>query len=131
MPQEKIDITVPPHELPEPGEIVEIEQEGFVILIENTRTPGEVSEDTEEALDTVQDLSPNPIRYVPVDITAPGSLVRHAAAIYQRRERTRVGRYALCDRSKGRKVARRRDNEPLTNVTCTQCRAHLEREGVL
>jgi hypothetical protein len=111
-------------ELPAPGEVAEIEQDGYLILVENTNPP-----ELESATPSVQvgDL----IKYVPVDVKARNSVVRHAAAVYQCNTKTRVDSYTLCDRSGTRRVQRRRDREPLTNVTCTQCRKYLAAEGLM
>ncbi len=113
-------------ELPGPGEVAQLEQNGFVVLIENVNPPSQAL-DADQAPPTPGDI----IKYVPVAITAPTSVVRHAAAVYQRNARTRVARWTLCDRSRTREVARRLDAEPLTNVTCAQCRRALAAEGLL
>lgn len=113
-------------ELPGPGEIARISKDGYDIFIENTNPPSEAA--------YADDPTPEPgsiVQYVPVSITAPSSVVRHAAAIYQRPQRTRVARWTLCDRSGMREVRRRLDGEPLTNVTCAQCRRALVNEGLL
>ncbi|GAA2774185.1 hypothetical protein [Saccharopolyspora taberi] len=122
---ELITFTIPADSAPEPGEVVSIEQDGYLLLVENTHPPVERADDAEPpATDKI-------VKYVPVDITARSSVVRHAAAVYQRRQKTRVNPYTLCDRSGGRKVDRRLDHEPLTNVTCAQCRKVLIDEGLL
>ncbi|WP_433871876.1 hypothetical protein [Saccharopolyspora sp. CA-218241] len=118
-------ITISADALPGPGEIATLERDGYSVLVENTQPPGEAAE--EVGAPGSDDI----VKYVPVDITARSSVVRHAAAVYQRRQRTRVGRYTLCDRSKKREVKRRLENEPLTNVTCAQCRNALTEEGLL
>jgi hypothetical protein len=118
-------LTIPADDLPAPGEVTETQQQGYVILVENVQPLSDADEDSATA-------QPGElVKYVPVDITAPSSVVRHAARVFQRNKRTRVERWTLCDRSGGRVVSRRRDAEPLTNVTCAQCRGSLVGEGLL
>lgn len=119
-------LTLTGEELPRPGEIYKITKGGFDIFIENTSPPSEDPDEDEGSLEVGQIVG-----YVPVSITAPSSMVRHAAAVYQRPQRTRVFRWTLCDRSGTRQVKRRLDDQPLTNVTCAQCRRALVYEGLL
>lgn len=65
--------------------------------------------------------------YTPVETVHP-STKRHAAAVRQRNVRTRVESATLCSRAGTRRV-KRRLHEPLTNVTCVQCRSILAEEG--
>ena len=105
--------------MPGPGEAVEVDLgNGLIALIENTNEPVE-EEQTEP-----------PITYTAVE-TVGGAVVTHAAAVYQRSQRTRVARYTLCSRQESRQVQRRKRDLPLTAVTCLQCRRRLESEGVL
>lgn len=123
MNEEGLDIHVSTQDLPGPGESLEMEVEGFLINLDNIQPP---------AAGDDANLQPGDlVKYVPVDITAPSSVVQHAAAVYQRSKRTRVDRWTLCDRQGTRQVKRRRDAEPLTNVTCAQCRHRLVEEGLL
>jgi hypothetical protein len=117
-------IKLPEHELPGPGEIAEITENGFLILIENVNPPEREKQSSTIAPGTL-------VKYVPVDVTAPNSVVRHAAAGHQRNTRTRVAPFTVRDKSGTRAVRRRRDSEPLTNVTCAQCRRFLTEEGLL
>lgn len=119
-----LQIKLPENELPGPGEIAEITENGFHILIENVNPPEQEKQASATAPGAL-------VKYVPVDVTAPNSVVRHAAAVHQRNTRTRVAPFTVCDKSGKRAVRRRRDSEPLTNVTCAQCRRFLTDEGLL
>ncbi|MER7014531.1 hypothetical protein ABT324_24165 [Saccharopolyspora sp. NPDC000359] len=102
-----IRVTLP---VPAPGETVEHSQDGYVILIENTNTI------TEPVGPEVGEI----VGYTVVETDNTGNHV-HAAAVEQRPQRTRVRNTTLCDRS----------GTPLTIVTCSQCRARLEKAGAL
>ena len=110
-------INVSPDELPGPGETVELMRDEFAISIENTRAVEEVDEPAYGEV----------VFYTPVE-TVHRSTKRHAAEVRQRNVRTRVASATLCSRAGTRKVQRRL-NEPLSNVTCVQCRAILADEG--
>lgn len=113
-------ITVSPRDLPEPGEGVELTIGQYEVLIVNNG----------ERVETEPAVPDEPVGYTAV--TGPRvSTVVHASAIYQRAKRTRVARYTLCSRSDSRESGKRLAGSQLTAVTCTQCRRHLESEGVL
>lgn len=127
MPTKSTDYTfkVPFSELPAPGEVAEITVGHYSILIEDLRSVDEGDDERDDSqLGAV-------VRYVPVETVQPSSVVRHAAAVRQGPIRARVERFTLCDRLGVKKVARRLNNEPITNVTCLHCRARLSDEGVL
>lgn len=110
-------LSIPEDELPAPGESVEINRGKFVITVENT-----------DQVDVVDAAGfGEVVFYTPVETVHP-STKRHAAAVRQRNVRTRVESATLCSRAGTRRV-KRRLHEPLTNVTCVQCRSILAEEG--
>lgn len=114
---DRLTIEVLPEELPGPGETVELMHEKFAISIENTKVVEEVDEPAYGEV----------VFYTPVETVHP-STKRHAAEVRQRNVRTRVASATLCSRAGTRRV-RRRLREPLSNVTCVECRAILADEG--
>lgn len=117
-PNQPYTFTVSGDDMPAPGETVEITIDDYVILLENTK---QVEVDEIPAYGEI-------VSYTPVE-TVHSSTKRHAAAVRQRNIRTHVDPYTLCSRSGTRRVKRRLRGEPLTNVTCIQCRAILSEEG--
>jgi hypothetical protein len=114
---EDLTITVSPEELPGPGETVELVRGDFTILVENTKVVEEIDEPAYGEV----------VFYTPVETVHP-STRRHAAEVRQKNVRTRVASSTLCSRAGTRRV-KRRLREPLSNVTCVQCRAVLADEG--
>lgn len=116
-------VTIP---VPDPGETIEVVVDGLYMLIELDDKAAEAApvEDVPDGFNEV-------IGYTVVDVDAPSAVVTHAAAIWQRAERTRVESHTLCDQSGKRRVRRRRRDLPIEHVTCKQCRRRLESEGVL
>ncbi|GGS33584.1 hypothetical protein [Actinokineospora fastidiosa] len=98
---------------------MELARGDFAILVENTKI---VEQPDEPAYGEV-------VFYTPVE-TVHSSTRRHAAEVRQRKLRTRVAASTLCSRAGTRRVERRL-HEPLSNVTCVQCRAILAEEGEL
>lgn len=128
-PTHTMNIHIESAELPAPGEMIERMIGKYLVLVENTEPPGSTEADRKIEDELVQLNSI--VKYVPVDVTNKTSVVRHAAAVYQRNSRTRVGRWTLCSRNNTSEVARRLEQEPLTHVTCTRCRRRLTEEGQL
>lgn len=113
------ELRIPEAELPTPGETIHLTVGQYEVLVVHTGSP-----DDEPA----EELSDDPIGYSAV---TGGAAVVHAAAVYQRAQRTRAATFTLCSRNKSRRSGRRLLGVQLTAVTCTQCRRHLEAEGAI
>lgn len=110
---------------PQPGEVVTVRTNGLIILAEL---------DPETVTEPVPDPGPGAIvDYTPVSVVATNTVRLHAAAVYQRPERTRVDRYTLCASGEyeGYRVTGRRRDVGIEAVNCTNCRRRLRSEGVV
>lgn len=118
-----LSVSIPIDSFPTIGSSVQVELEtGLLVTVQN------VSAEVDEVLRSLR--IPRTLGYVTVNTASRAADEIHAAINRRVNGRNRPDRFTLCDR-KGLRMVMNLRHEPLTEVTCKQCRKMLVEDGLL